>query len=306
MDIIFQSGQFYGENSSFFSVLSSFLGALITGGIAIYIFNRGNKYNELKEEKRKLQHLKEYQSLIISSCNLIYLAINEQINKISSHNNSLKDFNNKNIRMIISPALTTDDFNYLDNKTLFDLFVTYKAGDQSEKVKEYLQFKSAIRHLERNIINLTEHNQKIEKNLNSYRIQWNENMEILHNLHNQYIKEAVQSSNDEDVFLKKFSKIIISYPKFIQQTKQNDNIEIAHSYLVESLYKFIKGYDHLSDNRLPEIIKPLQKCDIAYKETFSERYNRRRNILKYGRSLLGIKNMLYKTMLAFEEREFKT
>ncbi len=208
--------------------------------------------------------------------------------------------------MIISPALTTDDFNYLDNKTLFDLFVTHKAGDQREKVKDYLKFKSAIRHLEKYISQLSEHNQKLEKNLNHYRIQWNDNMELLHNLHNQYIKEAVRSPNGEDIFLDRFSKIIVSYPRFITETKQNDNIEIAHSYVVENLFEFIRSFDNLSDNRIPEIIKPLQKCDIAYKETFSERYNRRRNILRYGRSLLGIKNMLYKTMLAFEEREFKT
>ena len=286
MDIIFQSGQFYGENSSFFSVLSSFLGALITGGIAILIFYKGNKYNELKDKRKRLLNLKEYQSLISSSCNLIYIAINEQIKKISDHSKTLKDFNSKVIKLSISPSLTTEDFNYLDNKILFDLFVTHKKGENRDKVTDYLQFKNAIRHLERNVSNFHIHNEKIERNLEHHRSKWNENIKILNDLHNQYILESRNSRKANDEFLNRFNKIIISYPKYLNETNQNDNIAVANSILVKNLFQFLKSYNNLNDKRIAEVIIPLQQCDIAYKETASERYNRRLYILKHGRNIL--------------------
>ncbi|MFT7299312.1 MAG: high-affinity Fe2+/Pb2+ permease [Sphingobacteriales bacterium] len=47
MDIIFQSGEFYGQDGSYWTnsiaIIGAILGALVSGLIAIWIFKRGFK-----------------------------------------------------------------------------------------------------------------------------------------------------------------------------------------------------------------------------------------------------------------------
>lgn len=93
MDLIFQSGEFYNQESTITSILKfllPLLGAVISGGIAIWIFNRGIKKRreeEEEKEKRRLGELKEY---VLTLLKLLEEPIDRQIAFYLEFSNDLK------------------------------------------------------------------------------------------------------------------------------------------------------------------------------------------------------------------------
>lgn len=128
VDIIFRSGEFYNNSdliSTAVNAAASLFGALISGGIAIWIFVKGNKYarkREREKEFERLQEVKIYFETLVSQ--LIGKPIDQQLKEILRFTSKLKQHRFQHTELRHPVTLSADHIKQIDHRDLFTIYVS--------------------------------------------------------------------------------------------------------------------------------------------------------------------------------------
>lgn len=298
MDIIFQSGEFHGQDSSFWtnviSIVAALLGAAISGLIAICVFKRGISEQLIKEANTKKEKFEELESYFFNLIGFMNITINQQVAEIARTSQDLKDFSNNNLRLNTTSALSTNEANSINNEDLYKIFVISRVGSIKEKASDFLNIKSCFRYIDQQKVSYQEFNDTMFRRLEEYRLSWNENLKDLLNLYNKFVLSSSKNSEnlDSDSFLVFYKNIMVYKQREIIVNGNMNNIEIVHKEIIEPLKKYIKENNGTMDERIFFILTPLMKCDHAFIETKTMRLQKRETVLRLGRNLLGVKRLL--------------
>ena len=263
MDIIFQSGEFYSQESTLgfiLKLLLPLLGALISGGIAIWIFNKGiSKRREEEEEKqaRRLDELKEYTLTLLR---LLKGPIDKQIAYYQKFSNDLESSSEISYTLEYAVGLSTKNFNSVDRKDLYRIFVTNGEGSITTKAESYQELTTQIKYIES-----VERSSKdlLEYFMGEHKVfvnQWQDNISEIAQKKNNMAVDANESGRQlgSDRFL---DEIVSIYNKW-QQIDGYKQRHVAAKELLIPLERACKN--HSNDPRATDILHCCGRCSLAF------------------------------------------
>ncbi|MFT6836443.1 MAG: hypothetical protein ACJA0H_002493 [Francisellaceae bacterium] len=297
MDIIFQSGEFYGQDSSFWTnviaITGAVLGALISGLIAIWVFKRGLKEQKKQEQASRIAKHNELENYLFHVIGFMRPTMIQQVNEIGWTSQALKDFGNRNLSINTVSALSTDEVNGIKSEDLYRIFVTNREGDTKDKAADILNLRSCFRYIDQQKESYIEFNQTLFSRLDEFRNLWNENLKHLLDLYNQFALQAKQNNINPgtDTFLDFYRNIMVDEQRELILKGLSDNLAESHLKLIQPLMTFIRE-SKIMDQRILMIAPSVMACDQAFQETSQLRRQKRATVLTYGRNLLGVERLM--------------
>lgn len=220
MDIVFQSGDFYNQDSSFWSTFfinafGALVGALTAFGVFVLTVKHDRKKENKKEEKLIVQSLHYFSSMVNS--------INEMVKQQSGHIKKCFEKQREdllNVQLItILPANDLERFSELPNHEDYYHAYLNKFGYTTENVKEYRSFFFLIDYLKAELHQLQD---MLEKSLE---YDYQRKLEY---------KGIVEKALDDTEIL-------------YNKAKQADKIAEFEKFLNLSLLNFYSGIVNFSD-----------------------------------------------------------
>ena len=227
MNIIFQSGEFYGTGTDWFNILttilSSAIGAIASGLIAIWIFKRGIAEQKNADREKELKRLQEVKKFYFHTIHSKLEPLKSQINYNFLLATKLREERASNFTVKFDPSLNFEELLGIDQKDIFNIFIY----DEKSDTAKYIEMKNSIRLIE--TIN-------------------RETKDILKHLDSKY-------QTYQDKFADKVDKI----QKLVQRyTHSNDieKIELKADLFLFDIWKQILEWEKLKDldNRDPYIL----------------------------------------------------
>ena len=297
MNIIFQSGEFYNTTNSFWpyliSVISALLGALITGGIAIYIFNNGLKK---EKEKKRNEIIIEYNNLeqyFFHSVESIMFFIEKQVDEVLKCSRNTKDWNKSNFWLSIFPELTTRNIWDINQEKLYDIFVSNSDNEIKLRVADFINLRICLYNIDNFVNTQKELNSEIHERLFLNIELWNQSLKTLLNLSNSFVLEHnLKPIKDKDDFLKFYTDLMVKRQRNLIENNVIDNIEINFKELIEPLKKYLKDNPQFHDERVYKVSDTLMNIQKAYSEIKYLRYEYRKNVLRSGQKLIQVKALM--------------
>ncbi len=307
MDIIFQSGDFYNETNSILSnlmtIISALLGALISGGIAIYIFNKGLEKERKKKRDENIIESNDLELYFFHNIDSLDFFIDRQIDEISKCSQKAKDWNNKDLSLSILPELTTKDIWEINQEKLYKIFVTNRKSEISEKANDFINVRNCFYNIDNFIATQTELNKEIFQRLIVNIEIWNENLKILLSFSNAFVIDYNSNPNKgKDDFLNLYTSLMVEKQRELILKNYNENMEIVFNELIEPLKLYLKNNKQSSDKRIYMISDPMMNIQKAFYEIKNLRIERRKMVLNSGRRLLKIKRLLNDSILSTKNR----
>ena len=315
MNIIFQSGDFYNETSSFWSyygsiitalcgIIAVLLGALINGRIAISIFKKGLK----KEvEKKRNETISEYNLLeqyFFHNIDALKFFIDNQIDEIFKCSSKTKDWTQKHYLLKIFPELTTRDIWEINKQKLYDIFVSNRVGELKSKAYDFINLRNSLYNIDNFIETQNELNKEVFKRMFVNMELWNHGLQALLNLSNSFvIDHNLNSPTEKDFFLKFFTDLMVTRQRELVENNVIENIKFDYKELIEPLKRYLKENHNINDRRVYLVSEQLLNIEKAYIELKSLRHEYRKNVLLAGRKLIKIKSALSLCVSNIEKRQ---
>jgi len=152
MDIIFQSGEFYSTGTDWTSVITTIIsgltGAIVSGLIAVWIFQKGIKIQRENEERKENDRIDDIKDFYLHTIKSKLKPIDNQIKHNSQLISQLKLKQAANFVYKFNPDLHFDELKGIDQKDIFIIFL-HKGNSIPENGSEkYLGIVRSIRVLE--------------------------------------------------------------------------------------------------------------------------------------------------------------
>jgi hypothetical protein len=227
MDVIFQSGEFINDSSSFIQFLIELTGAFIGAGAALFLFYKKTKYDENKEKKQKETEARDN---VFFFKNLLKYSIEEQKRQNKEIKNYIEDVKK-------SPS---------DQLEPIKAFPLSNLDRLAKELNDSTFFHSYMR-----IVNEDEENSKIE----SYR-KISAGIDYL-NKGNKQIYEAIEIASVNDLNRRnRYQEISDKVIKSLRQFVENNNGLFIH------IQTFLDDYldseqPKNSDEHVIRIVQPL-------------------------------------------------
>ncbi|MBN2880891.1 hypothetical protein JXM83_02450 [Candidatus Woesearchaeota archaeon] len=310
MDIIFQSGDFYNETNSILSnlmtIISALLGAIISGLIAIYIFNKGLKNEKEKKRNENIIESNDLEQYFFHNVDSINFFIIKQIDEIAKCSQRIRDWNNKDFSLSIFPELTTKDIWEINQEKLYKIFVTEREGEIREKANDFINVRNCFYNIDNFIALQTESNKEIFQRLIVNIEIWNENLKTLLSLSNAFVINYNSNPNKgKDDFLKLYTSLMVDKQRELILEKKNENMETVFNELIVPLKLYLKNNKQSSDIRIHMISEPIMNIQKAFYEIKNLRKERRKKVLNSGRNLIRVKMLLNESVLSTKNRNKK-
>lgn len=307
MDIIFQSGDFYNQSHTWIdltSIIASFLGALISGLIAIIIFRRGIKNEKKKEKEKSVKESDELEEFLFSNIYSLNFFINKQIDEIFKCSKKLKDWNNKDFLLPIFPELRTKDILKINQEKIFKTVVSDREGESEHKIEDFINLRNSFYNIGDFIKSQSELNNKtFQRYLFNIEL-WNNSLKELLELSNSFVLEYnIDTKKTSDDFLKFYTDLFVNKQREIIKNNDNDNMVLVFDNLIKPLKDYLKENKQSKDVRLLQISNPLINIQKAYVEISNLRNERRKQILYAGRRLLQIKQIMNQSTKNIKSRQ---
>ena len=253
MDIIFQSGDFYGETASlwdFFSgVIAEILGALIGAGAAIGIF-----YCQIKREKQKEYANKEenrknkvlYLGLLVKSSISI---IRKEIEYLSIF---IEDSNKDLTKIPLMNYVMDGDINRLlqvfNNEEYFHAFIGYPKNEEEkmQKIREYKNITSAIDWSNQTILAIKD---MLQNNVNAHLNRYLLHKKLIDEILKQQ-KSIIDKPNSNIQLGQKMKEIIEKHLSGLADAKNYSDIKYFHDALITNSIEAMKKYGRDGDEHL--------------------------------------------------------
>lgn len=262
MDLIFQSGEFYHQESTLTSILKfllPLLGALISGGIAIWIFNKGIKKRrkeEKEKEERRLDGLREY---TLKTLNLLKEPIERQI---TNYRSLIEDLENpsETINYLTTYDKEINLVRSFSEISFHDLFKIFVSSDSPAKTELFQKVSSHLHHLKKDdkqsFVSLFKY---FDSKRESYVEYYNQNILTIQQHIDNWMAIAGSNGKSQDGFLVQLSSLYVSW-------SNEDNYQerrIAVEKFLKPLQKLCRN--HGNDQRAVLFLRHCNACLYAYK-----------------------------------------
>lgn len=297
MDLIFQSGDFYNQTNSIWSnlinIVSALLGALISGLIAIYIFKKGLRNEEIKKKNEYKSESNDLEMFLFHNIYSLNFFIEKQIKEISNCSKNLKDWNNCDFSLSIFPELTTKDIFKISQEKIYKIFVTDREGDLNEKVNDFINLRNSFYNIDAFIESENELNKEVFQRQFVNIELWNQSLKSLLDLSNTFVLSYNSNPvKGKDDFLELYTNLFVNKQRELIKENKNNNMVIVFEELIKPLKNYLKENKQSNDMRLLMISNPIMNIQKAYTEISNLRYEKRKRILISGRRLLKIKRLI--------------
>jgi len=294
MNIIFQSGEFFNGINSFWpniiNVISALLGALISGLIAIWIFNKGLKKEKEKKRNEIIIENNNLELYFFHSVESVIFFIENQVDEVLKCSRKTKDWNKSNFWLSILPELTTRNIWDINQEKLYDIFVSNSEGDIKFKVNDFINLRICLYNIDNVVTNQKELIKEIHERLIVNIELWNQSRKKLLNLSNSFVLEHnLKLIKEKDDFLKFYTDLMVKRQRNLIENNVIDSIEINFKELIEPLKKYLKDNPQFHDERVYKVSETLMDTQKAYSEIKYLRYEYRKNILRAGQKLIQVK-----------------
>jgi len=294
MNIIFQSGEFFNGINSFWpniiNVISALLGALISGLIAIWIFNKGLKKEKEKKRNEIIIENNNLELYFFHSVESVIFFIEKQVDEVLKCSRKTKDWNKSNFWLSILPELTTRNIWDINQEKLYDIFVSNSEGDIKFKVNDFINLRICLYNIDNVVTNQKELIKEIHERLIVNIELWNQSRKKLLNLSNSFVLEHnLKLIKEKDDFLKFYTDLMVKRQRNLIENNVIDSIEINFKELIEPLKKYLKDNPQFHDERVYKVSETLMDTQKAYSEIKYLRYEYRKNILRAGQKLIQVK-----------------
>lgn len=261
MNIIFQSGEFLCETNSILTTTLNILGALvgagISGGIAIWIFNRGLKKEKETDIEKEFKELNGYKNFIQSSINSCINPMIRQATVIDKLIDVLKNEKILDYTYYIVTSLVFNWYDELDKLRIFKIFSTLKNVDDKSKAFYNSKFNSIIEHTKAIIIHSKNIFDLMSKGLLEHESGFNKSKDIIFNLHDEINEKIINKSNLTE-FEDDLMKSSEDFYKITDTTLRNDMF-VTYNSLILPLEKLIYKYQNKN------LIICYRHCDFHFK-----------------------------------------
>ncbi len=310
MDIIFQSGEFYGETNSIFSnlisIISALLGAIISGLIAIYIFKRGLKNETIKVQKELERECIELEQFFNHNIESLHFFIKHQISSISICSRNTKNWETNDFDLSIFAELNCQDLWHISQEKLYNVFVNRKEGDIKSKAQDFINIRNCLHNIDDFVLRQSEINKEISNRLLVQIDIWNLQLKKLLDYSNLFVHRYNNGLiHSEDPLLKLFIGLFVNKQREIIRDGLNNNMEIVFNELILPLKKYLSENGKSKDEKLYMISGPIMDMQKAFYEIDYLRTERRKKALLAGRKLNAINNLMMTSLANMKSRQYK-
>lgn len=287
IDIVFQTGEFYYQNTSkwWTAVLGSILGAVISGGIAIFIFNRGAKRQKEKEianETKRLAELKKYYCTLL---HLIEEPLNQQRIAFIKFAKTLKEKKDQDYGLRMITSFNLENIKKVSHSDLYKIFVDNGKGDIENKTKKFQKLQASIDLLFSINSSYQDAFKDFLKKFEKHQLEWDLNLGIIGNIFDSMMVVAknYKTRPNDDPFFYGFDKLVFSWTQLEKEGINYKDRNIAYECYVLKLKELCKKYD--SDLRIPDLIKFIMNCIYTYNDLEHLKYFYRKYFIESARKL---------------------
>lgn len=290
MNIIFQSGEFYGESNGFTAKLfGAIIGALISGLFAILVFILGTKREKnriIENEKKRISELTEF---LKTSLNLIQEKILNQYKYLIdfSHILKIRDFKDKSVQT--SVALKIEAVRSIAHIDLYKI-ITAKNIENSNHYNEF----------QTNIEFLNTHKDCLSNLLNNFN-------DSFHKIQTDFSKSVTEfgaiydkySVNYEHELQPDLKELVYFWALQIKAWNAIDENAIKNyktdpyivsDNIIKPVIAFIRSRQ--IDSKFMEILTAANNCEFHLKNFDHARHMNRKMCLEIARDLIKIRNSM--------------
>lgn len=277
MDIIFQSGEFYNEPSfwsQLFQILASLLGAIISAGIAIWVFKQGLK----KEEQKEVQRLKDVKNYFENSLENLVLPINQYVEQITRISRQLKsrDYDFPDFEFHV--GLHTNRIQEIASSDLFKIYLTDTTNEKSESYRKLLIAIDLLPALVKNIKDCFE---ELKKGYQLYEPRFQNHAEEILRLYLEFASQAAQ----EDETMNRWHQIMEEW-KALENDPNIKDRRIPYILEEHLLDPMLGVCMQVNDQRALRLSEKIRDAKFALEQITELRTYIRKTVLSTGRKFL--------------------
>lgn len=269
-DIIFQSGEFYYQDSKEIIeiVVTSFISIVsLIGGFLL------NYWYENHKEKKKIKRLVlEF----LFETQLLIKPLEEQSKKFKEFSEKLQVKNKESLELILVNNLINLEkkFNAYSKSEIVRYFLSGKNKDKNQILKDIHGLFEHIFYIGK-IITISESTSKeLKEDLNEHTTIWDKNiLNIAHKINEYYSQyKAKQIEIPKDQYIVDAVSIFLTHT----ESPDKSNLYVAIDTLINPLITLRQK--HIQDVRVFDIQESLTECSVAFRELnkskilYSERY----------------------------------
>ncbi|QXP78791.1 MULTISPECIES: hypothetical protein [Winogradskyella] len=282
------------------NIIIPLVSALIGGLFSVWIFDKGLNKKKQEEKEKRIQNNFETEEYFFYNLESILYFIDCQVDAISQASKKTKNWYHKNLTLAIYSELKMTELREINFKTLFQILVIDRDGNNNEKMQDFINIKNCLHNIEDFVEKQKEDNKGPYAELIKYSDIWNNNLKNLTQLYNHYILSKPNKNDNLIPILKKY--IIIEQRKIIAN-KDEQNMELFYQTIIFPLMNELTTIKNSEDQRILPILNSLMECRDSYEQTREIRYHRRKNIIESGRRLLKIKQLLSESLNSIKSRK---
>jgi hypothetical protein len=282
------------------NIIIPLISALIGGLFSVWIFNKGLDKKKQEEKEKRIENNFQTEEYFFYNLKPILYFLDCQVDAISKTSKNTKNWYHKNLTLAIFSELKMTELRELDFKTLFQVLVIDRVGNNNEKMQDFINVKNCLHNIEDFIQKHKDENKQPYIELNKYLDIWNSSLKNLTHLYNHYIS---LKPNKEDSLIPILHKYIVIEQRKIMGTTNVQNMEIFYKTIIFPFMNELVAYKNSDDQRVLPILNNLMECRKSYEQTKELRYLRRKNLIDSGRRLIKIKQLLSESMTSMEKRK---
>lgn len=290
MDIIFQSGEFYGESSGFFlKILGSVIGALISGSFAILVFVLGTSREKKKNIKKENERISELSDYLKTAVQLVQEKAIAQSKYLIDFSHTMKNRDFKDRTLYSSVALTIEGIRSIPYTDLYKLF-TAKNLDKAKKFNEFQTYIELIHTYKDYIPNLLIHfNESFRKIQIDFGDEVSKFFGIYDKISKDYDHELVTDIKEIIDFWALKIKVWKELDEDLIKNYRTDPY-IVYDNIIKPIIDFIRS-KHFELQAL-EILNSANNCEFHLKNFDHARNMNRKRCLITARELIKVRNNL--------------
>lgn len=216
MDFIFQSGEFYNDESVWWTLLElliSFLGILAGALVSIFVFWKGQRI-ETNKEKERLNDLEQFVKNYIRD---LKIPIDKQVKSLEETIKKLELPTEQDYSPDNMVNLHMKGISWINRGDLYKIFVTRKIGDRDLKGQLFREFNSKCDYIDAFSGDYKETFDYFMRKYEKYENDWNQDFKLITQLRNRMNKEFLAAVKlDKDFkypFIEPFNVLFLGWAK---------------------------------------------------------------------------------------------
>ncbi|SDS11179.1 hypothetical protein SAMN05216503_2011 [Polaribacter sp. KT25b] len=236
----------------FQNIIIPLISALVGGLFSVWVFNKGLNKKKQEERKNRIQNNFETEEYFFYNLKSILYFIDQQVDAISKTSRNTKNWFHKNLTLATFSELKMTELRELNFKTLFQILVIDRQGNNKEKMQDFINIKNCLHNIEDFVQKHKDENEKPHIDLNKYLDIWNSSLKNLTQLYNHYI--FLKPSKD-DSLMPILHKYIVVEQRKLMENGNDQNMEVFYNSIIIPFMNEIVAYKNSDDQRILPVIE---------------------------------------------------